>query len=716
MAAPTTAPPRASRASRLRQDKPASRPRRFLRWALWLAIPVLAVLAGIVIGLVYAFARVPVPDQVPTAQTTVFLDSGGNEIGTLTAQENRRMVKLQDIPLVMRRAVLAAEDRDYYRHGAVSWRGLGRAAVANLLRRRISEGGSTITQQYVKNAYPGVGRERTIFRKVKESIIASKLERRYSKDEILGSYLNTVYFGRGAYGVEAAARTFFSQPGRKATAKDLTASRAALLAGSIRSPEFYAKKGNRSSAKARRNHILQVMADRGWLSQQKAAAAMKAPLGVNYKDKPTGIAYSRAPYFLEKVRQYLVDRYGAEAVNLGGFRVRTTIDLRMQKQADQTIARTLNQKGDPRAALVAIDPRTGAVRAMHGGRDFRTRQWNYATDSIRQAGSTMKPFVLAQALAEGYSVQSVFPAPPSIVVNGQRHRNYGDVAYRDMTLLEATKHSVNTVFVQLMDQVGPANVVELAKRSGLAPELGKGTRVPPSKSPLERAPVLKPVISLALGSDDVTTLQLTSAFGTFANRGVHHVPYLVESIRDSSGRIIEQHDKNAPGAKAFEPNVADTVNLALRGAVEGGTGTRARLGDRQVAGKTGTTNEFTDARFAGYTPNLVASVWLGFDHQKDKLQGVHGLPFVSGGSLPAQIWHDFMVEATRDLPAEPFVDPQLGGVVLNSTTTAPPVTVPPTSPPTTVPQPSVPPSTVPPTLPPTTLPGPGSTQPTVRRP
>ena len=247
MAARTTAPPNASRASRLHQQKqPRSRPRRALRWALWLAIPVLAVVAGTVIGLVYAFARVPVPDQVPTAQTTVFLDSGGNEIGTLTAQENRRMVKLADIPQVMRRAVLAAEDRDYYRHGAVSWRGLGRAAVANVLRRRISEGGSTITQQYVKNAYPGVGRERTIFRKVKESIVAYKLERRYSKDEIFGNYLNTVYFGRGAYGVEAAARTFFSRPGRKVTAKDLTASQAALLAGSIRGPEFYAKRGNRT--------------------------------------------------------------------------------------------------------------------------------------------------------------------------------------------------------------------------------------------------------------------------------------------------------------------------------------------------------------------------------------------------------------------------------------------------------------------------------------
>ena len=707
MAAPTTALPTASRAARHQQSKPPrSRLRRVLVWTMWLAIPVVAVVAGSLIGLIYAFARVPLPDQVPTAQTTVFLDaSGQHEIGTLTAQENRRVVAFKDIPPVMRYAVLAAEDRDFYHHGAVSWRGLARATAANLLRRRISEGGSTITQQYVKNAFPGVGRSRTIFRKLKEAVIAYKLERKYSKDQILGFYLNTVYFGRGAYGVDAAARTFFSKPGKKVTAKDLDSpARAALLAAAIRSPEFYARRENATSAKARRDFVLQVMSDRGWVPAKQAAAAMKAPLGVNWKAKPGGIANSRFPYFLEKVRQYLVDKYGAEAVSMGGFRVKTTLDLDLQQQAQEAVEGVVNQRHDPRAALVAIDPQTGAVRAMYGGKDYKKRQWNYATDSIRQAGSTMKPFVLAQALAEGYSVQSTFPGPNKVVVKGHRYSNFGDEAFGDITLLDATKHSVNTVYVQLIDKLGPDKVAEMAKRSGLVAELDKGTRVPAGASPLERPPHIEPYIPLALGADDVTTLQLASAFGTWANRGVHHSPYLVEKVLDANNRPIEQRDHNAPGTQVVDPNVADTVNLALRGVVEGGTGTAARLPDRQVAGKTGTTQDNTDARFVGYTPNLVASVWLGYDNQKQKLVNIHGLRTVQGGSLPAVIWHNFMVAATRDLPAESFVDPQLSGIVLNSTTTAPPTTAPPqptfpnNRPPRTwPPQSSLPASSVPPT-------------------
>jgi penicillin-binding protein 1A len=711
MAARTTAPPQPSRAARLHQAKPpGSRLRRILRWALWLAIPVLAVIAGSLIGLVYAFARVPLPDQVPTAQTTVFLDaSGKHEIGTLTAQENRRVVKFDKIPPVMRNAVLAAEDRDYYHHGAVSWRGLVRASVANLLHRRITEGGSTITQQYVKNAFPGVGRQRTIFRKLKEAVIANKLERRYSKDDILGFYLNTVYFGRGAYGVDAAARTFFSKPGHKVTADDLNTHQAALLAGVIRSPEFYSRKENATSAKARRDYVLQVMADRGWLSPKKAAAAMKVSLGVTWTDKPGGIVNSSAPYFLEKVRQYLVDKYGAAAVNLGGFRVKTTLDLRMQQQAKTAVQGVVNQRGDPRAALVAIDPQTGAVKAMYGGTNYKKRQWNYATDSIRQAGSTMKPFVLATALAQGISVDSNFPGPSHLVVNGHPYSNFGNEAFGDITLLEATKHSVNTVYVQLIDKVGPQNVAELAKKTGLTAELGRGTRVPPGASPLERPPYIEPYTPLALGSDDVTTLQLASAYGTWANRGVHQYPYLVEKVWDSNKRLIEQRDHNANGTRVVDPNVADTVNLALRGVVEGGTGVGARLWDRQSAGKTGTTQKNTDARYVGYTPNLVASVWLGYDNPKHKLVNIHGLGTVQGGSLPARIWRDFMTAATRGLEKASFVDPQVSGTVLNSTTTAPPTTqqqpLPgPTFPPQpTQPLPSVPPG---PTLPQQTIPVP----------
>jgi penicillin-binding protein 1A len=719
MAAPPITPTRAARHQQ--QGKPQgkgkerrkappsrSRLRRVLRWTLWLAVPAVAVAAGTVIGLIYAFARVPLPAEVPTAQTIVFLDeTGKHEIGTLSAQENRRVVSLDKIPEDTRRAVLAAEDRDFYEHGAISWRGLARASAANLLRRRISEGGSTITQQYVKNAFPGVGRDRTLFRKLKEAVLAVKLERKFSKDKILEFYLNTVYFGRGAYGVDAAARTYFKQK-----AENLKPAQSALLAGVIRSPEFYGKKEHAASAKARRNYILQAMVDRGWLTAKEGRAALESKLGISWKANPQGIANSDAPFFLEKVRQYLVARYGAEAVNLGGLRVRTTLDMKMQDQADQTVKRILdNPKDDPRAALVSIDPRNGAVRAMYGGWNFKTRQFNYATNAVRQAGSTMKPFVLAQALSDGYSVNTTYPGPAELIVDGEDFRNYDDTPYGQMTLRDATRLSVNTVYVQLMQLVEPDRVAKFAKAHGLAAELSGRAEPPKDPRPLESAPVLKPVLALSLGSGDVTTLQLASAFGTWANRGIHHAPHLVEKVLDAKGRVLEEH-RGPQGTQVIAQVHADTMNMVLKSAVENGTGQAARLFGREVAGKTGTTSDYTDARFVGYTPNLVTSVWLGFDNPKKKLVGVRGLAGVSGGSLPAQIWHDFMDVATRDRPVESFPPPaELGGVVLNPTTTAPPTTVPPTTqpgpqnPPPTLPSPTQPGPSVPPTS--LGLPGPG---------
>jgi penicillin-binding protein 1A len=719
MAAPPITPTRAARhqqhgrpqGKEQRKQAPPrrSRLRRVLRWTLWLAVPAVAVAAGTVIGLIYAFARVPLPAEVPTAQTIVFLDkTGRHEIGTLSAQENRRVVALDKIPESTRRAVLAAEDRDFYEHGAISWRGLARASAANLLRRRISEGGSTITQQYVKNAFPGVGRDRTLFRKLKEAVLAVKLERKFSKDQILEFYMNTVYFGRGAYGVDAAARTYFKQK-----VENLKPAQSALLAGVIRSPEFYGKQDHAVSAKARRNYILQAMVDRGWLTAKEGRAAMGSKLGIIWKGgRPPGIANSRAPFFLEKVRQYLVARYGPEAVNLGGLRVKTTLDMKMQELADQTVKRILdNPKDDPRAALVSIDPRNGAVRAMYGGWNFKTRQFNYATNSVRQAGSTMKPFVLAQALSDGYSVNTTYPGPAELIVDGEDFKNYGDTPYGQMTLRDATRLSVNTVYVQLMQLVQPDRVAKFAKAHGLAAELAGEAEPKKDPRPLEAAPVLKPVLALSLGSGDVTTLQLASAFGTWANRGIHHTPRLVEKVVDSRERVLEEH-RDPQGTQVIAQNHADTMNMVLKSAVENGTGQAARLFGREVAGKTGTTSDYTDARFVGYTPNLVTSVWLGFDDDDNKLVNVRGYEGVSGSTLPAQIWHDFMDLATRDRPNEPFVPPaELGGVVLNPTTTVPPTTVPPTTqpgpqnPPPTLPSPTQPGPSVPPTS--LGLPGPG---------
>jgi penicillin-binding protein 1A len=524
--------------------------------------------------------------------------------------------------------------------------------------------------------------------------------------------MNTVYFGRGAYGIDAAARTYFSVPGKKrVTAQSLTPAQSALLAGVIRSPEFYGRKDHAASAKVRRNYILQAMVDRGWLTGKQGRAAMASKLGISWAAKRQGIANSHAPFFLEKVRQYLVARYGAQAVNLGGLRVRTTLDLEMQRQAEDAVNQALDVPSAPRAALVAIDPRTGAVRAMYGGRDFEKRQFNYATNSIRQAGSTMKPFVLARALSDGISVNSVFPGPSKLIVDGQPFENYDEASYGQLTLMDATRMSVNTVYVQLMQQVQAKRVAQLAKAHGLTAELDGQAKPGHDPRPLEDKPVLDPVLALSLGSGDVTTLQLASAFGTWANRGIHQAPHLVERVVDAQGRVIEDH-RRQQGTQVVAPEVADTMNLVLRNAVENGTGTRAQLFGREVAGKTGTTSEYTDARFVGYTSDLVTSVWLGYDNQKHKLVNVYGLRGVSGGTVPAQIWHNFMDVATRNRPNAPFVQPaELGGQVLNSTTSAPPTTVAPTTQPgQNPPQPPFPSPTQPgPSLPPTSqpLPGPG---------
>jgi penicillin-binding protein 1A len=725
MAAPPITPTRAARhqqqarpqGKERKQPPHRSRLRKVLRWTLWLAIPAVAVAAGTVIGLIYAFARVPLPSEIPTAQTIVFLDRTGRvEIGTLSAQENRRVVRLDKLPEHTSQAMLAAEDRDFYEHGAISWRGLARATAANLLRRRISEGGSTITQQYVKNAFPGVGRDRTLFRKLKEAVLAVKLERKFSKDQILEFYMNTVYFGRGAYGIDAAARTYFSVPKKKkVTAEDLTPAQSALLAGVIRSPEFYGKKEHAASLKARRDYILQAMVDRGWLSAKEGRKDTASKLGVSWKATRQGIANSRAPFFLEKVRQYLVARYGAEAVNAGGLRVRTTLDLKMQTLADQTVTRILDDpRHDPKAALVAIDPRNGAVRAMYGGRSYKSRQYNYATDSPRQAGSTMKPFVLAQALNAGISVNAVFPGPAKLRVEGKEFSNYGDATYGPMTLRDATRLSVNTVYVQLMQIVQPDKVVKFAKAHGLEAELDGRAGTDRDPRPLEAPSVLQPVLSQSLGSGSVTTLQLASAFGTWANRGIHQTPRLVEKVVDPRNRVLE--DNTHPQGEQVIPQVhADTINMVLKGVVDSGTGTEARLPGLEVAGKTGTSSDYGDARFVGYTTNLVTSVWLGFDDFEHKLVNVRGLAGVSGGTLPARIWHDFMIEATRDRPIQPFAPPaELGGQVLNPTTTVPQTTVPPSTQPQDPGQPQ--PTQPPPTQPGPSLPAPPSTQPGVTQP
>jgi penicillin-binding protein 1A len=656
---------------------------------LWLTVPVIAILFGLVIGVVYAFAKLPVSNQAPPAQSISFTDAQGRPLGTISPIANRQVVDFKEIPPVVRNAVLAAEDRDFYKHGALSYKGLLRAAWANIVQRRVAEGGSTITQQYVKNVFPAVGSERTIFRKIKEAVIAIKLEHHYTKDQILGSYLNAVYFGHGAYGVQAAAHAFFNKPVQK-----LTAAEAATLAGAIRAPEVYTRKANARIALERRNFILDVMQQRGWLSPSAAAKAKAAPLKENWVVRPGGIANSKAPFFLELVRQYLVDQFGAAAVSQGGFQVRTTLDLTMQAEAEAAVKSILSAKGDPPASLVALDPRTGAVRAIYAGASagqWATHPFNYATDAERQAGSTFKPFVLERALLDGITLDYPLPAPDRVIVNNGDgttttiHNFAGEHFSGNISLLEATALSVNTSYTYLLDQLardgqsGPTRVAALAHLTGLDATLNSS----------ERKPRIAEVPSLALGPSDVTTLQLASAFATWANQGVHADPYIVEWIKDAKGHLIKLPPHRV--VRVIDANTANTMTFALRNVVEHGTGTAARLPDRQVAGKTGTTNDSKDARFVGYTTDLVTSVWMGYTTPRPMVN-LHGVANVTGGSLPAQIFHAFMVAATQGTPPTAFPLPQQLPVPATTTTTVPPTTPPSSQPPAT----ALPPSTEPP--------------------
>jgi penicillin-binding protein 1A len=632
-------------------------------WWAWL-LPLVALAGGTVVGVIYVFGNVPAPAAVPVAATNIIYDANGNQIGTIATDENRVIVPLSEIDENMQNAVLAAEDHDFYEHGGVSYRGVVRAAWANIVERRVAQGGSTITQQYVK--LTELSQERTILRKVNEVILAIKLEQTQSKQKILENYLNLVYFGRGAYGVEAAAQAYF---GPRVHANNLDPQQAAFLAGIIRNPNFYSEDENVQAAKDRRNVVLATMGELNMLPPGEAGTWMQRNLDL--KPRPAiGVASSAAPHFMEKVHLKLIEELGEEVVNRGGLRIHTTLDLKLQGAAEQAVEETIAAGGDaPRVALAAIEPDTGRVVAMYGGSDFVNRPFNYATDASRQAGSTMKPFVLAAALENDVNVMSRFDGSQCIRGLDQDATrelcNFDNASYGMISLLESTIRSANTPFLRLIQQqvVGPDQIAAIARGCGFEATLTQSNENPAN---------LPEVPSLALGAGEVNTVQLTSAFATLANRGVYLEPYIVAQVEDGSGNVVYRHRETAASRqRCMDENTADTVTFALQQALQNGTGQRARIGV-EAAGKTGTTNDNVDARFAGYTTDLAASVWLGFDDASRQLQNVqaNGEVFdqVTGGTVPAQIWQRFMSAAIGSgrVQGGAFAEPDLGaGEVLN---------------------------------------------------
>ena len=620
-------------------------------------------------------------------QSSKIYASDGTLITTLHEEQDRTVIPLERIPEVVRQAVIAIEDERFYDHGGVDWQAIARAAVTNARTGEITEGGSTITQQYVKNMIiaPGQIAEQTLERKFREAALARQLEERLSKDEILERYLNTVYFGEGAYGIQAAAKTYF---GKAAVQLDLH--EAALLAAIIRSPATYTplKKRNREAALARRNLVLDKMAELGYVSEAEAAAAKARKLGV--VPRRDSRRYP-APYFVDYVlRTIKYDRrfralgktpaQREKALFTGGYRIHTTVDLDMQAAAEEAWRQVLTEPSDPHAALVAVDPATGQVRAMVGGRDYFARrkedpfaklnlaiagepglgEGGFAPGTGRQAGSAFKPFGLAAALESGgKSLASVYDAPACITLGPEdtgaapyRACNYsgeGSGAAR-LTLLDATVRSVNTVFVQLAADIGPDKVVDMARRLGI------------------RTP-LTPVLASILGTEPVNALGMASAYATFASGGIYHPPVAVTRIVGPDGRVVYQDPGESQ--RVLDTAVSYFVTTALQQVILRGTGIAAQIG-RPAAGKTGTAQEYRDAWFAGYTPNLAAAVWVGYPEGQIEMKPACAIPDpsvcrptriqVTGGSWPAQIWQAFMLRATVDLPADSFEAP-VGGVV-----------------------------------------------------
>ena len=669
----------AGRAKRKKPPNPADlkpngkRKSIFWRWRRAFFLLGLLLIAGIA-GLGYIVAHVELPPERIQAQTS-FICGGDvvanctadNAIAALHGDQDRQNVTLDQVPPVMVDAVLAAEDRDFFNHAAIDLVGTLRALWADVRNQGSTQGGSTITQQYVKTVY--LSSERTFTRKIKEAILSVKVEQEFTKQQILERYLNAVYFGRGAYGIGAAVRTYFGHDLSKVTLPE-----AAYLAGLIRSPSNAdaAVPSQVKEAEFRRHSVLEGMREMKRITAEQAQQADAVPFSVISLENPNGtilppqetqgIDYLKgadvgSQYFIEYVKQQLNERGFSDAeIFGGGLKVYTTLDLGMQAQAWSSVTSTLDRPDDPSASLVSLDP-DNHVKAMIGGRDFASDKVNRAVPggggSGRQAGSSMKPFTLTAAVQQGISLKSLFNAPSRITIpkaNGGKDWvvNNAEPSSGVLNLVDATKESSNTVFAQLMVKVGPENVVPVAQALGITTKLD-------------------PVASLVLGSEEVFPLDMASAYSTWAHEGQHITPTAILKVVRPDGTVVTF---DQPSAQVITQQQSDLVTYCLQQVVHGGTGSGAYFG-KDIAGKTGTTEDNTDAWFVGFTPNgYTTAVWMGYDNAPGQaprfMDSVHGR-VVFGGTFPATIWNKYMKAITDGADVGSFNNPKsFPGKVLNS--------------------------------------------------
>lgn len=587
----------------------------------------------------------PQPDE-----NSVVVDAGGNTLAELHAGQDREVVAFSQLPTTLIDAVVAIEDHRYWSHGGVDAPSVLRALGVNIRAGEVVQGGSTLTQQLAKIAL--VGSEQSLERKAVEASVALQLEARFSKREILTQYLNTVYFGQGAYGAQTAAQRYFG-----VDVAELGLGQAATLAGLLRAPSRDNPLADPAAAKARRDVVLQRMAELGHIDARRARAARAEPLEVS----PPEPEDRRVPYFVDHVLETVQhdDAFAAlggtpderaRRIYRGGLRIETTLDPAWQAAAEDAVATTLTEDDDPHAAVVAIEPSTGALRALVGGRGYDdpgnpVARLNLATKARRQPGSAFKPLTLAAALTRGHSLDESWSAPATLTVPADPPAhprtwtlsNHSDASHGRIDLRRATRDSVNTVYAQLVDAVGAAAVADLAERAGIDREL----------------PAVR---SISIGSVEVTPLELARVNATFAAGGVRRDTRVVERIVGPDGEVVWQPPPSQ-GTRVMDPGVAWMTTRALQGVIDGGTGQVIDL-DRPVAGKTGTTDDYADAWFAGYTPDMAVSAWVGFPQGRVSMVPPRTRRLVQGGTWPAEIFDHTVSEALAGAPPAEFPEPR----------------------------------------------------------
>lgn len=600
------------------------------RIVLGFCLVVLVMLMGIGCGFLTASMNTKpdlANDILPPASSQIY-DINGKEIANVHAAENRRPVKISQVPKELQNAFVAVEDNRFYEHSGIDPRGIARALYANISGRTVSEGGSTITQQLAKNAY--LTQDRTLKRKVQEVFLALQLERQYTKQEILEMYLNQIYFGQGAYGVQAAAQTYFGK-----NVEDLDLNECAMLAGIPKSPNYYSPLNNLQAAQERKGIVLSQMVKYGYINESVANKTKKEELKLvapsAKKDETT-----EASYFIDYVTQTLIDKYGADAVYKEGLKIYTTIDMDMQRAAENALKQLPTYRKDdsgieqPQGAIVSIDPHNGHVKAMVGGRG--TDQFNRATMAVRQPGSAFKPFVFAAALENNFTPNTVINDAP-IDINGWKPQNASGNFSGKVTLRDVAKHSMNVPTVKIAQKIGIDKAIYYAQEMGISTFVLDG-------------PQNDRQLATALGgmTKGMSPLEITSAYGTFANKGVHVEPVVIVKVLDRNGKVLEQVEPKQRSVIS-EASATELTDM-LQGVIKSGTGTAANIG-RPAAGKTGTTSDYHDAWFVGYTPDLVTGVWVGND-DNTAMRGV------MGGGIPARIWKAYMEKALAETPAKNF--------------------------------------------------------------